>query len=115
MEFGETASVPWGAILLGGTEAARAMPKCATLWSALVFGVTSFALPTNLSATAEESTTIAALLKDGWQIAGYASTFDTRSAFILFRHPDETYLVQCRASYDVTRTPPVTSNCYKLQ
>jgi hypothetical protein len=45
----------------------------------------------------------------------YTSTLDDRSAFILFRHPNETYLVQCRASYDVTRTPPVTSNCYKLQ
>jgi hypothetical protein len=54
-------------------------------------------------------------LKGGWQIAGYTSTLDSRSAFILFRHAEETYLVQCRASYDVTRTPPVTSNCYKLQ
>jgi hypothetical protein len=55
------------------------------------------------------------MLKAGWQIAGYTSTLDSRSAFILFRHPDETYLVQCRASYDVTRTPPAHSNCYKLQ
>ena len=55
------------------------------------------------------------LLKGGWQIAGYTSTLDDRSAFILFRHPDETYLVQCRASYDVTRTPSAHSNCYKLQ
>ena len=51
----------------------------------------------------------------GWQIAGYTNTLDDRSAFILFRHPDETYLVQCRARYDVTRKPPFTSNCYKLQ
>ena len=66
-------------------------------------------------AAPEETITIATLLKGGWQIAGYTSTLDSRSAFILFRHPEETYLVQCRASYDVTRTPPVTSNCYKLQ
>jgi hypothetical protein len=44
-------------------------------------------------------------------VAGYTSTLDSRSAFILFRHPDEPYLVQCRA----TRTPPVTSNCNKFQ
>lgn len=91
------------------------MPKCAALWSALIVGVTSLALPASISAAPEENIAIATLLKNGWQIAGYASTFDTRSAFILFRHPHESYLVQCRASYDVTRTPPVTSNCYKLQ
>jgi len=91
------------------------MPKCAALWSALIVGITSLALPATVLAEPEETIAIATLLKDGWQIAGYASTFDTRSAFILFRHPDEPYLVQCRASYDVTRTPPVTSNCYKLQ
>jgi hypothetical protein len=32
---------------------------------------------------------------------------DNRSAFILFRHPDDPYLVQCRASYDVIRTPAI--------
>ena len=53
----------------------------------------------------EENISIETLLKAGWQIAGYTSTLDSRSAFILFRKPDETYLVQCRASYDVTRTP----------
>ena len=49
------------------------------------------------------------------QIEGYTGASDSRSAFILFRHPDEPYLVQCRASYDVSRTPSVTLNCYKLQ
>ena len=63
------------------------------------FRLTVFAAP-------EETISIATLLKGGWQIAGYTSTLDSRSAFILFRHPDEPYLVQCRASYDVTRTPP---------
>ena len=49
-------------------------------------------------------------------IAGFhSSTLDSRSAFVLFRHPEAPYLVQCRASYDVTHTPPVTSNGYKLQ
>ena len=42
------------------------------------------------------------LLKGGWQIAGYTSTLDDRSAFILFRHPDETYLVPSSAAQATT-------------
>ena len=34
---------------------------------------------------------------------------------LVFRHPDESYFVQCRASYDVTRTPAAHSHCYKLE
>jgi hypothetical protein len=68
------------------------------------------------SAVAEEAPlTIEDLLKRGWQIAGYTGAFDERSAFILFKHPTESYLVQCRAGYDVTRTPREFSNCYKLR
>ncbi len=91
------------------------MPKFLFLLSILAASVATCVLPAAVMAAPEETIAIETLLKGGWQIAGYASTFDTRSAFILFRHPTETYLVQCRASYDVTRTPPVTSNCYKLQ
>jgi len=91
------------------------MPKFVALLSALAASVATLAVPASIDAAPQENITIATLLKGGWQIAGYTSTLDGRSAFILFRHPDETYLVQCRASYDVTRTPPVTSNCYKLQ
>jgi hypothetical protein len=91
------------------------MPKFAALSCALAASVATFACPVQVFAAPEETITIATLLKGGWQIAGYTSTLDSRSAFILFRHQDEPYLVQCRASYDVTRTPPVTSNCYKLQ
>ena len=82
-------------------------------WSALALSAAILAAPAPLLAAAEEN--ITTMLKAGWQIAGYTSTLDSRSAFILFRHPDEIYLVQCRASYDVTRTPPAHSNCYKLQ
>lgn len=84
--------------------------KFVALWGVLTltFAFPAFAAP-------EETITIATLLKGGWQSARYTSTTDGRSAFILFRHPDEPYLVQCRASYDVTRTPSVTLNCYKLQ
>jgi hypothetical protein len=91
------------------------MPKFAALSCALAASAAALAFPAHVLAAPEEALTIATLLKGGWQIAGYTSTLDSRSAFILFRHPEETYLVQCRASYDVTRTPPVTSNCYKLQ
>ena len=83
--------------------------------SAAAASVATFAFLGNSCARAEDNISIATLLKGDWQIAGYTSTLDSRSAFILFRHPDEPYLVQCRTSYDVTRTPPVTSNCYKLQ
>ena len=60
---------------------------------------------------------IETLLKDGWQIAGYAASnqFAVESAMILLRHEGESYLVPCRASYDVTRSPSVTSHCYKLR
>jgi hypothetical protein len=86
------------------------MPKFIALLSALAASVATFAVPASIYAAPKENIAIEALLKGGWQIAGYTSTLDDRSA-----HPDETYLVQCRASYDMTRTPPVTSNCYKLQ
>jgi hypothetical protein len=64
---------------------------------------------------APDELAIGDLLGAGWQVAGYTSTVDNRSTFILFRHPDEAYLVQCRTGYDVTRTPRVHSNCYKLR
>ncbi len=62
-----------------------------------------------------EHPTIEHLLKSGWQVAGYASNADTRSTFILFKHPTETYLVQCLAGYDVTREPRIFENCYPLK
>ena len=40
---------------------------------------------------------------------------DRYSAFILFRHPDQKHLVQCRAGYDVTREKRVQTNCYELR
>jgi hypothetical protein len=62
----------------------------------------------------EENIAIEQLLTSGWQIAGY-STADNRSALILFKHPSETYLVQCHTGYDVTRTPRVHVNCYAVR
>jgi hypothetical protein len=108
---------PWGRFSTrrGELKALPKILKVVVLWSALAAIVATFAFPASIHAAPEENIAIATLLKGGWQVAGYTSTLDGRSAFILFRHPDEPYLVQCRASYDVTRTPPVTSNCYKLQ
>jgi hypothetical protein len=54
-------------------------------------------------------------LKTGWQVAGFTSTYDNRSALILFRHPTETTLVQCRSGYDVTRIPRTYALCYRLR
>jgi hypothetical protein len=45
------------------------------------------------------------------KIAGYSQATDNRSTFILFRHPEQIYLVQCRAGYDTTRMPPTYSIC----
>jgi hypothetical protein len=47
------------------------------------------AFPAQVFAAPEETITIATLLKGGWQIAGYTSTLENRSAFILFRHSDQ--------------------------
>jgi hypothetical protein len=63
----------------------------------------------------DESISIEALLKAGWQVAGFTGAVDNWATFTLFRHPTETYLVQCRAGYDVTRQPHVQPHCYKLQ
>ena len=71
-------------------------------------------LSANVSTAAEDGPAIGELLKTGWQIAG-RQAFDNRSTFILFRHPEQNYLVQCRVGYDVTRTPSTYSICYELR
>ncbi|HMF22127.1 MAG TPA: hypothetical protein VKG24_08375 [Pseudolabrys sp.] len=73
-----------------------------------------FTLPVHAPAAAEDAPSISTMLKEGWQIAGYSQASDNRSTFILFRHPDQAYLVQCRAGYDATRKPPTYSFCYRL-
>jgi hypothetical protein len=68
-------------------------------------------------AATDENLSIETLLRAGWQIAGYAAANQSavESALILLRNANESYLVQCRASYDVTRSPSVNSHCYKLR
>ena len=92
----------------------RKGPKWADLFSALVWLAMAQPACAQIS-EGEESIAIEALLKGGWQIAGYASAVDNWSAFILFRHPDQPYLVQCKAGYDVTRDPHIQPHCYKLR
>jgi hypothetical protein len=69
-----------------------------------------------LSANAQTAPaiTIEGLLQEGWDVFGYASTFDNRSSLILFRKPGKTYLVQCSTLYDVLRRQRTVSNCYEL-
>jgi len=68
-------------------------------------------------AATDENVSLETLLKAGWQVVGYAAANQSavESAMILLRHAEQSYLVQCRASYDVTRSPSVTSHCYKLR
>ncbi len=79
------------------------------------FVVFAGVLTVSAAAQDEEAISIESLLKSGWTIDGYTGTNDERSAFILFKHADKSYLVQCRAGYDVTRTPREFSNCYELR
>jgi hypothetical protein len=58
--------------------------------------------------------TVESLLKDGWEIAGFASNFEGRS-LILFKHKDKGYLAQCSVLYDVTRSNRVVINCYEVR
>lgn len=66
-------------------------------------------------ASADPPLSIEQLIADGWEIGGYTSGYDNRSSLILFRHKDQTFLVQCSTLYDVTRNPRVTVNCYELR
>ena len=64
--------------------------------------------------TVNQNPTIEELLKSRWQVAGFASAGNNRNAMVLFKHPTETFLVQCLTGYDVTRTPREFVTCYSL-
>lgn len=82
----------------------------------LLISPVAFTTASYADAISDESAgSIEELMKSGWQIAGYASNSDNRSTFILFKKPNENYLVQCLAGYDVTRSPRVFHNCYRLR
>jgi hypothetical protein len=93
-------------------------PRCCdavAFWRIVLAGLATLTLSAKVSTAAEDGPAIGELLKTGWQIAGYSQAFDNRSTFILFRHPEQTYLVQCRVGYDVTRSPSVYAICYELR
>lgn len=94
-------------------HAHRTLARFALPLAAMLFAVA----PARSAPPQQEEETIAVeeLLKTGWQVAGFTSTYDNRSALILFRHPSETTLVQCRSGYDVTRVPRTYALCYRLR
>lgn len=96
------------------------MRSCLSTAAARIFVVAAVMLaPTSVvraDASPDESAgSIEGLLKSGWEVAGYSSNSDNRSTFILFKNPAQSYLVQCLAGYDVTRSPRIFENCYKLK
>jgi hypothetical protein len=90
----------------------RGSPHCASI---AAFAVLIAATCSVSAQTADDGPTIEGLLKSGWQIAGYTGAVDNWSTFVLFRHPEQTYLVQCRTGYDATREPHIKPHCYKLR
>ncbi|MDO9383099.1 MAG: hypothetical protein Q7T86_09595 [Hyphomicrobiaceae bacterium] len=83
-----------------------------TAFAAVVVAGALMLLPS--AAYAADPISVEGLLKDGWEIAGYASNFEGRS-LILFKHKDKSYLAQCSVLYDVTRTNRVVTNCYEVR
>lgn len=63
---------------------------------------------------AQSSVTVAQLLSDGWEIAGYVAAWENRS-LILFKHKDHNYLVQCSVLIDVLRNPRQVIYCYEIK
>jgi hypothetical protein len=103
--------------MVSGMRAQHRWPSTALLlWRIVFAGIAIAVSPATAPAAATtQGLAIEELLKTGWQIAGYSQAFDNRSTFILFRHPEQTYLVQCRVGYDVTRSPSVYAICYELR
>jgi hypothetical protein len=93
---------------------AAALPAASRFaWTQALF--LAMMLAASSLAAAETSLTIDQLLAQGWEIAGYASGYDTRTSLILFRHPGVNVLVQCGILYDVTRAQRTLVNCYELR
>jgi hypothetical protein len=103
--------------MVSGMRAQHRWNSTALMFWRIVFAGSAIAVSpaTAPAAATTQGPAIEELLKTGWQIAGYSQAFDNRSTFILFRHPEQTYLVQCRVGYDVTRSPSVYAICYELR
>lgn len=57
---------------------------------------------------------IEALIRDGWEVAGFIAASDIRT-LVLFRHSSNPWLVQCSVLIDVTRQPRQIVSCYELR
>ena len=88
------------------------MSRC---FGQLLGGLLGLGIFAATATAAEPGWTITELLRQGWEIAGYTSTADNRSALILFKKAGEPYLVQCATLYDVLRAQRSVINCYVLK
>jgi hypothetical protein len=72
-----------------------------------------------VDAQAPTQYSIAQLLGDGWEIAGFAPSLAMVGSVILFKHKDRNFFVQCTAVYDATRShlaaERVVTNCYEIR
>jgi hypothetical protein len=63
--------------------------------------------------------TVEHLITDGWEIAGYTASSALSVSFILFKHKDHHFLMQCSVLYDATRSQRVAervvTNCYEVR
>ena len=63
--------------------------------------------------------TVAQLLADGWEIAGFAPAQYVLGSVMLFKHKDRNYFAQRPAVYDATRgakaAERVATNCYEIR
>jgi hypothetical protein len=87
----------------------------------LFLGVVA-ALPAVASPVASQTSpqiTVEHLLTDGWEITGYTASSALSVSFILFKHKDHHFLMQCSVLYDATRSQRVAervvTNCYEVR
>ncbi len=57
---------------------------------------------------------IEALLKDGWEVAGFVAASDIRT-LVLLKHKSNAWLIQCSVLIDVTRNPRQVVTCYEVR
>jgi predicted metal-binding membrane protein len=90
------------------------MPRPLTLLSAIVISAASPLVNVLPAAAQQPAGQIEALLKDGWDVAGYVAAWENRT-LILLKNREKPYLIQCSVLIDVTRNPRVVTVCYELR
>ena len=85
-------------------------------WALALFALTASG---PAGAQAPPPYSIAHLLAEGWEIAGFAPSLAMVGSVILFKHKDRNFFVQCTAVYDATRShlaaERVVTNCYEIR